>query len=221
MARHWITYSVSEDRRRRRRGWGWRWRWPWNWPWPRRNRARVVRINRPRRTSDDERRRRWPWLLLLLPLFLLLVIGGYLLMDDSEEETVATNPGGSSGALDPSAGSGGGPGLAASGAGLAVGGDPSADNDAGVTLSIPDAPSIRLKGDTTFMDLGDISCQQEQRFVLMSDGAAHAIENLDDKTMAVLAESDVPINTVAMGGGDTTALETIAARTGGTFTKME
>lgn len=220
MARHWITYSVSEDRRRRRRGW--RWRWPWNWRWPRRNRARVVRINRPRPANDGERRRRWPWLLLLLPLLLLLIIGGYLLMDDSEEEAVATDTGGGSGSLDPSAGSGSGPGIVGSGAPIDIGGDPSRNNDSGVVLSIPDAPSIRLKGDATFMDLGDISCQQEQRYVLVSDGEAHAIENLDDETMALLAQSDVPINTVAMGdGADTTALETIASRTGGTFTQMD
>ena len=220
MARHWITYSGGENRRRRRRGWGWRWRWPWSWSWPRRNRARVVRINRPRRTNDGERRR-WPWLLLLLPLLLLLIIGGYLLMDDSEEETIAANPSGS-GSLDPSAGSGGGPGLAGSNAPVGIGGDPPGDTDSGVVLSIPDAPSIRLKDDATFMDLGDISCQQELRYVLVSDGEAHAIEDLDDETMKVLAQSDLPIDTVAMGdGADTTALETIAARTGGTFTRME
>ena len=220
MARHWITYSVDEDRRRRRRGRGWR--WPWSWRWPRRNSARVVRINRPRQANDGGRRRRWPWLLLLLPLLLLLLIGGYLLMDDSEEETVATNPGGGSGVLDPSAGSGGGPGLAGSNAPVSIGGDPPDDTDRGVVLSIPDAPSIRLKGDATFMDLGDISCDQEQRYVLVSDGEAHAIENLDDETMAALAQSDMPINTVAMGdGADATALETIASRTGGTFTQMD
>ncbi|MCE2501902.1 MAG: hypothetical protein J4G13_13720 [Dehalococcoidia bacterium] len=220
MARHWITYSVGENRRRQRRGWGWRWRWPWSWRWPRRNRARVVRINRPRRTNDGERRR-WPWLLLLLPLLLLLIIGGYLLVDDSEEETVA-DAGGGSGTLDPSAGSAGGPSLAGSNAAGGVGNDPAADDNGSVVLSIPDIPSIRLKSDATFMDLGDISCQQEQRYVLVSDGEAHAIDDLDDETMEVLARSDVPINTVAMGdGADTTALETIAARTGGTFTQME
>ena len=161
------------------------------------------------RTTDyGERRRIWPWLLLLL-LLLLALLAGWLWYETSNDD-------GSSAptrvADDPGTGTGGPGGVG--NVPIAVGGD-------GSVLSIPDMPGVRLKGDTTFMDLGDIACRK-QRYVLMTDGQAHTIDNLDGKTVEALAKSDVPINTVALNGdSDTIALEAIAARTGGTFTKME
>ena len=225
MTQHWITYSVDTDTGRRRRGRG-RWWWPWNWRWPRRNRPRVVRINRPRRANND-RRRKAPWLLLLLPLLLLLIPLSFFLINNSAEETVVSNPGGGSGGLDPStgstAGSTAGSGPANRNAPLSIDDPPgdNADNAGDAVLSIPNLPSIQLDGDMTFLDLGDLSCQQEQRYVLVSNGKAHTIKNLDDETMAAFYRSDMPINTVAMSAhADIAALETIAQRTGGAFTNL-
>ncbi len=218
MARHWITYSADEDRRRRRRRLGWRWRWPWNWGRGGR-RVQAVRIDSGRRRDDGERRRIWPWLLLLL-LLLLVFLGGWLWYENRDENGNGT-PATATGSPETGDGPDGGPARVGSGVPIGIGGNPSGDRDGGVLLSIPDMPPVRLKGDTMFMDLGDISCQ-EQRYVLMSDGEAHAIDNLDDETVAALSQSEVPINTVALGAdADTDALQAIAQRTGGAFTKME
>ena len=222
MARHWISYSVDQDPRRRRR---WRFRWPWNWGRrPRYGRPHVVRIQptRQRVRGDGERRRIWPWLLLLLLLLLLLPLG-FLLWDDPEDSGSAEETGGSGQSAatadpvpaDPVPGGGATP--VDTGPGLAL----VPTEDGGMTVSVPDLPSLRLDGDATFMDLGDISCQQE-RYLLMSDGRVIPVDNLDDATVDALSESDVPIDTIALDpNADTRALQTIAARTGGTFTKVD
>ena len=170
--------------------------------------------DRPSR-RNGERRSIWPWLLLLLLLLILPTIV-FFLLDDSDK-TADTDRVASTGDLDPSSGPGGRPGLLSSAASIGV---PGVDPDIGrETIFIPDVPSLNLSGDTTFMDLGEGSCQEE-RYVLISDGKAHSIEQLDDETVEALARSEVPIDTVALDA-DTAALQTIAERTGGTFTRME
>ena len=217
MARHWISYSVDQDPRRRR---GRRWRWPWEW-WsrgPRYGRPHVVRIQpaRQRVRDDGERRRIWPWLLLLLLLLLFLGLLAFLLFDDPEQSGSAEQTNG-----------GNEPGGAA---GLVPGGVvPPIDSalaltradDGSTMVSVPDRPSLRLGDDAKVMDLGDGSCH-DQRYVLMTDGKAVPIDELDEATVEALAQSDVPIDTVALSPNvDTGALQIIAARTGGTFTKMD
>ena len=218
MARHWISYSVDRDPRRRRRGW--QWRWPWNWGRrPGYGRPHVVRIRPARqrvRFNDGERRRIWPWLLLLLLLLLFLGLLAWFLLDDPEQSGSADQTNG---------GSQPGPAADTTPGGSA----PPADSalaltraDGGVTMvSVPDRPTLRLDDDAKLMDLGDGSCH-DQRYVLMTDGKAIPIDDLDQATVDALVRSDVPIDTVALGSNaDTGALQTIASRTGGTFTKMD
>lgn len=214
MARHWISYTVDEDPRRGRRGW----RWPWQWGrGPRYGRPHVVQIQprRERVREDGERRRIWPWLLLLL-LLLLVGLLVFLLFDDPERSDDAERnnggndtggPGGSvSGGVVPAAG----PALALSRTG-----------DGRTMISMPDRPTLRLGDDAKVIDLGDSSCH-DHRYVLMTDGKAVAIDDLDQATVDALARSDVPISTVALGpDANTGALRAIASRTGGTFTEME
>lgn len=219
MARHWISYSVDQDPRRRR---GWRWRWPWEWGrGPRYGRPHVVRIQPTRqraryRDDDGERRSIWPWLLLLLLLLLFLGILYLLLFDDSVTSGSAEQ--------------GDGENEPGSAAGLVPGGVvPPMDSalaltradDGSTMVSLPDRPTLRLDEDAKVMDLGDASCHDE-RYVLMTDGRAVPIDDLDQATVEALARSDVPIDTVALSPNvDTSALRTIASRTGGTFTKMD
>ena len=219
MARHWISYSVDQDQRRRR-GRRWRLRWPWNWGRDDRyGRPTVVRaepVRRGRYRDDGERRSIWPWLLLLLLLLLFLGILGFLLFDDPDQSGSAERTGGS--------------GEPAAPDGLVPMGGPPPDDSAldlsrapggSIMVSVPDRPSFQLKDDATFMDLGDGSCH-DQRYVLMTDGKAVPIEDLDEATVDALSQSDVPINTVALSPGvDASALQAIASRTGGTFTKMD
>ena len=207
MARHFLAYDVVDDRRRRRRRWRWPFRWPWNWDW---SWFRGGGTARPVRTTDyGERRRIWPWLLLLL-LLLLALLAGWLWYEAANDDG-GSAPAGVAG--DRQTGAGAEPGDIGGGASLSVG--------AGASLGSPDVPSLRLRGDTTFMDLGDISCQ-EQRYVLMTDGKVHTMGELDDEAVATLVNSDVPVNTVALDGdANTDALQMIAQHTGGTFTKME
>ena len=228
MARHWITYSIDRDPRRRR---GRQWRWPWNWGrGPRYGRPHVVRIQPPRQRvrGAGGRRRIWPWLLLLLLLLLLLPLG-FLLWDDPEESGSVAETGGNGGPAptadpvpadpvpaDPVPGGGATP--VDTGPGLAL----VPAEDGVMTVSVPDLPSLRLDGDATVMDLGDISCQQEHRYLLMSNGRVIPIDNLDDATVDALSASDVPIDTVALDPNvDTVALQAIATRTGGTFTEVD
>jgi len=219
MARHWISYSIDRDPRRRR---GWQWRWPWDWGrGPRYGRPHVVRIQPTRqrvRSNDGQRRRIWPWLLLLVLLLLFLFLGllAFLLFDDPDQSGSAEQT------------SGGNQPVGA--AGLVPGGvvppiDPALAltraDDGSTMVSVPDRPSLRLGDDAKVMDLGDGSCH-DQRYVLMTDGKAVPIDDLDQATVDALARSDVPIDTVALSPNvDTDALRTIASRTGGTFTKME
>ena len=94
-------------------------------------------------------------------------------------------------------------------------------DDGSTMVSLPDRPTLRLDDDAKVMDLGDASCHDE-RYVLMTDGKAVPIDELDPPTVEALAQSDVPIDTVALSPNvDTSALQTIASRTGGTFTKMD
>ena len=214
MARHWISYSVDERPRRRRRWW--RWRWPWR-RGPRYGRPHLVRAQptRQRVRRDGDRRSIWPWLLLLLFLLLFLGLLAFLLFDEPERSGSAERDNGGS---EPAATAGpvaggvappAGPSLALSSA------------DDGAMVSAPDRPALRLGDDTKVLDLGDGSCH-DQRYVLMTDGKAIPIEELDEATVEALARSDVPIDTVALGPNvDTSALQTIASRTGGTFTKMD
>lgn len=219
MARHWISYSVDQDPRRRRRR-GWQWRWPWNWSrGPRYGRPHVVRIEPTRqraRYNDDERRSIWPWLLLLLLLLLFVGLLTLLLFDDpdrsgSAERTNGGNEPGTSADLAP------GGVVPPVGAALVL----TRSDDGSTMVSLPDRPTLRLNDGAKVMDLGDGACL-DQRYVLMTDGQAVPIENLDEATVDVLARSDVPIDTVALSENvDTDALRTIASRTGGTFTKMD
>ena len=215
MARHWISYSVDEDPRRRRRGW--RWRWPWQWRrGPRFGRPHVVRIQPTRQRARGDRRRLWPWLLLLLLLLLLLGLLAFFLFDDDDRSDSAERDNGGS---EPAATGGPVPVSVAppEGAALAL----SRTDDGGTMVSVPDRPELRLGDDAKVMDLGDGSCH-DHRYVLMTDGKAVPIEELDEATVEALAESDVPIDTVALSpDADTGALRTIASRTGGTFTKMD
>ena len=218
MARHWISYSVDQDPRRRR---GWRWRWPWDWGrGPRYGRPHVVRIQPTRqraRYDDGERRRIWPWLLLLL-LLLLIFLGllAFLLLDDPERSGSAERTNGGDQPNEPANLISGG---IAPPVGTALALSRAADGS--TMVSVPDRPSFRLDGDAKVMDLGDGSCH-DQRYVLMTDGKAVPIDDLDPATVDALAQSDVPIDTVALSPNvDTSALQAIAARTGGTFTKMD
>ena len=223
MARHWISYSVDQDPRRRRRGWQWRWPWEWFGRGPRYGRPHVVRIQPTRqrvRSNDGERRRIWPWLLLLLLLLLFLGLLAFLLFDDPEQSASAEQTSEqTNGANQPSAAAPPAP----------VGGVPSVDaalaltraDDGSAMVSMPDRPTLRLDDGAKVMDLGDGSCH-DQRYVLVTDGRAVPIDDLDQATVDALARSDVPIDTVALSPNvDTDALRTIASRTGGTFTKME
>ena len=218
MARHWISYSVDQDPRRRRRVW--QWRWPWNWGrGPRYGRPHVVRIQPARqrvRYNDGDRRSIWPWLLLLLLLLLFLGLLALLLLDDPEESGSAeqTNGGNQPGAAADLVPGGAVPPIDSA---LAL----SRAADGSTMVSLPDRPSFRLDGDAKVVDLGDASCH-DQRYVLMTDGKAVPIDDLDPATVDALAQSDVPIDTVALSPNvDTGALQAIAARTGGTFTKMD
>ena len=215
MARHWISYSVDEDPRRRRRWW--RWRWPWR-RGPRYGRPHLVRVQptRQRVRGDGDRRSIWPWLLLLLLLLLFLGLLAFLLFDEPERSGSAERDNGGSeraatggpvaGGVAPPAG----PALALS-----------STDDGGTMVSLPDRPALRLGDDAKVLDLGDGACH-DQRYVLMTDGKAVPIEELDEATVEALARSDVPIDTVALSpDADTSALQTIASRTGGTFTKMD
>ena len=220
MARHWISYSVDQDPRRRQRR-GWRLRWPWDWGrGPRYGRPHVVRIQPTRqrrvRYDDGERRRIWPWLLLLLLILLLLGFLAFLLLDDPESTGSAdqTNGGSEPGA---SADLVSGSVVPPVDAALAV----TRADDGSTMVSVPDRPALRLDDDAKVIDLGDASCH-DQRYVLMTDGKAVPIEELDQETVDALAQSDVPIDTVALSPDvDASALRTIASRTGGTFTRMD
>ena len=216
MARHWISYSVDQGPRRRR---GWRWRWPWEW-WsrgPRYGRPHLVRVQptRQRVRGDGDRRSIWPWLLLLLLLLLFLGLLAFLLFDEPERSGSAERDNGGSepaatgglvtGGVAPPAG----PALALSSAG------------GGTMVSVPDRPMLRLGDDAKVLDLGDGACH-DQRYVLMTDGKAVPMEELDEATVEALARSDVPIDTVALSPNvDTGALRAIASRTGGAFIKMD
>lgn len=214
MARHWISYSVDQDPRRRRR----RSRWQWG-RGPRYGRPHVVRIQPTRqraRRDDGGRRRIWPWLLLLLLLLLFLGLLAFLLFDDPERSGSAEQTNGGN-QPDGAANLVSGGVVPPVGTALAL----TRAADGSTMVSVPDRPSFRLDGDAKVMDLGDGSCH-DQRYVLMTDGKAVPIDDLDDATVDALAQSDVPIDTVALSPGvDTGALQTIAARTGGTFTKMD
>lgn len=206
MARHWISYSMDEDLQRRRRGW--RWRWPWKW-WSRGPRQRV-------RYNDEGRRRIWPWLLLLLLLLLFLGILAFLFFDGPDESGSAdqTNGGDEPGASADLVPSGGVPPVDSA---LVL----TRADDGSTMVTVPDRPTLRLDDGAKVMDLGGSSCH-DQRYVLMTDGKAVPIEELDAATVEALARSDVPIDTVALSPDvDTSALRTIASRTGGTFTKMD
>ena len=218
MARHWISYSVDRDPRRRRRGW--QWRWPWNWGrGPGYGRPHVVRIQPTRqrvRFNDGVRRRIWPWLLLLLLLLLFLGLLAWFLLDDPGQSGSAdqTNGGSQPGAAADTTPGGSAPPVDSA---LAL----TRADDGSAMVSVPDRPTLRLDDNAKLMDLGDGSCHA-QRYVLMTDGKAVPIDDLDQATVDALARSDVPIDTVALGPNvDTRALQTIASRTGGTFTKME
>ena len=219
MARHWISYSVDPDPRRRRRR-GWWWRWPWQWGrGPRYGRPHVVRIQPIRqrvRSGNGERRRIWPWLLLLLLLLLFaLLLGLFLLGEPEESERAERTNGGDEPVSSADLGSGGvappaGPALALT-----------RTDDGSTMVDVPDRPSFRLDGDAKVMDLGSNSCHA-QRYVLMTDGKVIPIDDLDQATVDALAQSDVPIDTVALSPNvDTGPLQAIASRTGGTFTKMD
>ncbi len=219
MARHWISYSVDRDPRRRRRR-GWQWRWPWGWGRrPRYGRPHVVRIQPTRRRvryNDGERRRIWPWLLLLLLLLLFLGLLAFLLFDEPERSGSAERGNGGSEPAATAAPVTGGVAVPAGGA-LAL----SRTDDGSTMVTVPDRPTLRLGDDARLMDLGDGSCH-DQRYVLMTDGKAVPIKELDEATVEALARSDVPIDTVALSPDvDTAALQTIASRTGGTFMKMD
>ena len=220
MARHWISYSVDEDPRRRNRR-GWRWRWPWEWfsRGPRYGRPHVVRIQPTRqrvRQDDGERRKIWPWLLLLLLLLLFLAILAFLLLDDPERSGSAEQTNGGNQPATPGDIVSGGVVPPVESA-LAL----TRADDGSTMITLPDRPTLRLGDDAKIMDLGEGSCH-DQRYVLMTDGKAVPMEELDDATVDALARSDVPIDTVALGSNaDTGALRTIASRTGGTFTKMD
>lgn len=225
MARHWISYSVDRDPRRRRRR-GWQWRWPWNWGRdPRYGRPHVVRIQPSRqrvRSNDGERRRIWPWLLLLLLLLLLLGLLAWLLLEEPQRSGSAPHNNGAdrtNGADQPGAAADLVPG----------GGVPPIDSalalaradDGSTMVSVPNLPTLRLDDDAKVMDLGDGSCH-DHRYVLMTDGKAVPIDELDEATVEALAKSDVPIDTVALSPNvNTDALRTIASRTGGAFMKMD
>jgi len=218
MARHWISYSVDRDPRRRRQGW--QWRWPWNWGrGPRYGRPHVVHIQPTRqrvRSNDGERRRIWPWLLLLLLLLLLLGLLAWLLLDEPQRSGSAgrTNGGSQPGAAADLVPGGGVPPIDSA---LAL----TRADDGGTMVSVPDRPTLRLGDDAKVLDLGDGDCH-DQRYVLMTDGKAVPIEELDEATVEALARSDVPIDTVALSPDvGTSALRTIASRTGGTFMKMD
>ena len=218
MARHWISYSVDRDPRRRRRGW--QWRWPWQWGrGPRYGRPHVVRIQPTRqrvRSNDGQRRRIWPWLLLLLLLLLFLGLLAFLLFDEPERSDSAERVNGGS---EPAATGGLVTGGVAPPAGPALA--LSSTDGGGAMVSVPDRPALRLGDDAKVLDLGDGACH-DQRYVLMTDGKAVPIEELDEATVEALARSDVPIDTVALSPDvDTSALQTIASRTGGTFMKMD
>ena len=215
MVMHWISYSVDDDPPRRS---GWL-----RWPWSRRRgqrygRPHVVRTQPARqriRRDEGERRRIWPWLLLLL-LLPLFVGFAWFLMDDTEQTGSAerTNGGNQPGAAADLV-----PGGVVPPVGTALALSRAADGS--TVVSLPDRPSFRLDGDAKVMDLGDGSCH-DQRYVLMTDGKAVPIDDLDPATVDALAQSDVPIDTVALSPNvDTGALQAIAARTGGTFTKMD
>lgn len=217
MARHWISYSVDQDPRRRRRGW--QWRWPWNWGrGPRYGRPQVVRIQPARRRVRDDggRRKIWPWLLLLLLLLLFALLLGWFLLDEPEESDRAERTRGESqpGAAADLVPGGGVPPIDSA---LAL----TRSDDGSTMVSVPDRPTLRLDDNAKVMDLGDGSCH-DQRYVLMTDGKVIPIDDLDEATIDALARSDVPIDTVALSPNvDTGALQTIASRTGGTFTKMD
>ena len=213
MARHWISYSVDRDPRRRRR-------WPWNWGrGPRYGRPHVVRIQPTRQrvhSNDGERRRLWPWLLLLLLILLLLGLLAWLLFDEPQRSGSAERDNGGS---EPVATGGPVPvGVAPpDGAALVL----SRADDGSTMVSVPDRPTLRLDDNAKVMDLGDGFCH-DHRYVLMTDGKAVPIDDLDQATVDALARSDVPIDTVALSPNvNTGALQAIASRTGGAFTKMD
>ena len=223
MASRWISYSVDEDRRSRRDR-RWRLRWPWNWGrGPGYGRPHVVRDRpsrqRGRSRDDGERRSIWPWLLLLLLLLLFLGALVLFLLDDPEENGNAEQTGGTGEPAAPAAPAD----LVAGGVVPPVGSALALTraDDGSTMVSVPERPSLRLGEDAKVIDLGDGSCH-DQRYVLMTDGKAVPIEDLDEATVDALARSNVAIDTVALSpGADTSALRAIASRTGGTFTKME
>ena len=215
MARRWISYSVDDDRRRPRER-RWRLRWPWNWGrGPRYGRPHVVPPQRAR-YGGGQRRRIWPWLLLLLLLLLFALLLGWLLLDDPEESGRAERTNGSAEptvAADPVAGGV----VPPAGSALVL----TRAEDGSATVTVPDRPSVGLDDDAKIMDLGDNSCHAH-RYVLMTDGKVIPIDDLNAAAVDALAQSDVPIDTVALSpDADTDALRTIASRTGGTFTKMD
>ena len=223
MARHWISYSVDRDPRRRR---GWQWRWPWNWGrGPRYGRPHVVRIQPTRQrvhSNDGERRRIWPWLLLLLLILLLLGLLAWLLLDEPQRSGSAERDNGAdrtNGADQPGAAADLVPGgvVTPIDSALAL----TRADDGSTMVSVPDRPTLRLDDNAKVMDLGDGSCH-DHRYVLMTDGKAVPIDDLDQATVDALARSDVPIDTVALSPNvNTGALQAIASRTGGAFMKMD
>ena len=221
MASRWISYSVDEDRRSRRDR-RWRLRWPWNWGrGPGYGRPHVVRDRpsrqRGRSRDDGERRSIWPWLLLLLLLLLFLGALVLFLLDDPEENGNAEQTGGTGEPAAPARDLVAGGVVPPVGSALAL----TRADDGSTMVSVPERPSLRLGEDAKVIDLGDGSCH-DQRYVLMTDGKAVPIEDLDEATVDALARSNVAIDTVALSpGADTSALRAIASRTGGTFTKME
>lgn len=187
-------------------------------PGPRYGRPQVVRIQpaRQRVREDGERRKIWPWLLLLLLLLLFALLLSWLLLDEPEGSDRAERASGGSqpdGGADPVSGGV----VPPVGATLAL----TRAADGSTMASVPDRPSFRLDGDAKVMDLGEGSCHA-QRYVLMTDGKVIPIDDLDEATIDALAQSDVPIDTIALSPNvDTGALRAIAFRTGGTFTKMD
>ena len=241
--RHWISYSSDADPVRRRRrpnrrgGRCWSWRWPWSW------RGNSGTPRSPAAAGNSGRRASWPlWLLLLLLLLLALLIGGWLwyesrttpgrpnaptpppylpsgLPENLQIQTAATVPA-ATGPLT----------LQSSVVQTATtySGDSSDDSsDAGGA----DPSSDSADGNGADADINDDACNSDgfvlvsdgkQRFAVASNGIVLPVANLDGAVIQALIDTDLPVDTIAMGpDADAGALEEIAQRTGGVFAKTE